>query len=481
MPDIPETDVAAHAASIKRGSIVAAAGCGKTEQIALATKASPGRRLILTHTHAGVDVLRARLKSHNVPRSQYHIDTIAGWCLRYTASYPARSGLRSVEPRSNEEWQGVYHAAAKLFASGTVYRVIQASYAGVFVDEYQDCGAEQHTVIKTLSEILPTCIFGDYLQAIFDFKQQPLDWGKDVFPFFTKEAELTKPWRWHNAGNNDMAHWLRDIRGALKGGSGINLQGRPSCVTWQALPDDDAARRNAILAVCKSAIPSNGDRLVIMDDPANLNGRALLAQKLSKFGFSNIEAIGCQTLFQAAQKLDAATGQTRLEVLMEFMAECMTGTEQTEFLRSVKARQEGKRKGTAKFGSLIDIGVAIVEGAGPMAAIDLLDGFRQRSDTYIYRREMFYAMRSALHTLAANGQGSLSEAMWQVQNKTRHAGRIIGRRSIGSTLLVKGLEFEHAVVIHTPGLTREDWYVALTRATKTLTIISPTEVLSFNE
>jgi hypothetical protein len=95
MAEKEDTDSAiAHLASTLRlGIIVAAAGCGKTEQIANATQLSGGRRLILTHTHAGVDVLRQRLKKLNVPRTKFRLDRIAGWCLRYAASFAARSGL----------------------------------------------------------------------------------------------------------------------------------------------------------------------------------------------------------------------------------------------------------------------------------------------------------------------------------------------------------------------------------------------------
>jgi len=37
---------------------------------------------------------------------------------------------------------------------------------------------------------------------------------------------------------------------------------------------------------------------------------------------------------------------------------------------------------------------------------------------------------------------------------------------------VKGLEFEHAVIVEYPGMTKEDWYVALTRATHSVTVLS---------
>lgn len=49
-------------ANSRRAAVVAAAGCGKTNLIAQAVAAhSGGRELILTHTHAGVHAIRARL------------------------------------------------------------------------------------------------------------------------------------------------------------------------------------------------------------------------------------------------------------------------------------------------------------------------------------------------------------------------------------------------------------------------------------
>jgi DNA helicase-2/ATP-dependent DNA helicase PcrA len=96
-------------------------------------------------------------------------------------------------------------------------------------------------------------------------------------------------------------------------------------------------------------------------------------------------------------------------------------------------------------------------------------------DTRIYRREMFSAMRAALRMKGLRPGSDLKDAIWEVQNRLRHIGRIIPKRAIGSTLLVKGLEFDHAVIIHTDSMSRKDWYVALTRATAGLTILSTFE------
>ena len=60
--------------------------------------------------------------------------------------------------------------------------------------------------------------------------------------------------------------------------------------------------------------------------------------------------------------------------------------------------------------------------------------------------------------------------------KRKHQSRSNVRRSIGSTLLVKGLEFEHAIIVRTADWQKswggyKDLYVALTRGTRTATLM----------
>ena len=79
---------------------------------------------------------------------------------------------------------------------------------------------------------------------------------------------------------------------------------------------------------------------------------------------------------------------------------------------------------------------------------------------------------SALHLMATREHRSLADAVWDIQNCLRHAGRRLGKKSIGSTLLVKGLEFDHAVIIDADSLSRKNLYVGLTRPIRSLTILS---------
>lgn len=58
------------------------------------------------------------------------------------------------------------------------------------------------------------------------------------------------------------------------------------------------------------------------------------------------------------------------------------------------------------------------------------------------------------------------------QRDMRHTGRPISHRKlIGTTLLVKGQEYDHAVILDADDLDAKNLYVAMTRGSKSLTII----------
>ncbi|MGY4501208.1 hypothetical protein ACVWYH_005139 [Bradyrhizobium sp. GM24.11] len=363
---------------------------------------------------------------------------------------------------------------------GLVYSIvvpwmINSSYGGCFVDEYQDCTLQQHEVIRRLANHLPTCIFGDPLQAIFDFRgQAPVSWEKDVFPIFGQAAELVTPWRWKNAENEELAEWLRAVRVTLQKGENLDLGNRPNCVTWTALPADPRHQQAAVVRQCLESMRDDLlGKLIVVGDSTNENRRSALAKKLAQQGFVTIEAVGCKTLFAAAKAIDGSVGQARFKMLLAFAAKCMTGADKAELQRAVDARQQGRRLGQAKFGDLLQLTEAVIQDGGDAAMLTFLHALRDRPGVRIYRREMYFAMQSALQTTTNTQPPSLHASIWEVQNRSRHAGRRLGTRSIGSTLLVKGLEFDRAIVTSTNAMSGKDWYVALTRATKTIRIISP--------
>ena len=74
------------------GYVVAPAGFGKTYLIAEAVSRSANRQLVLTHTYAGVNVLRRKMRELKVSNRAFRVDTIASWALRLSLSYLSTSG-----------------------------------------------------------------------------------------------------------------------------------------------------------------------------------------------------------------------------------------------------------------------------------------------------------------------------------------------------------------------------------------------------
>lgn len=216
--------------SVHRGSITAPAGCGKTQLIAdtlsLHTASKP--ILVLTHTNAGVSVLRARLQRRGVPISAYRIATIDGFALRLVGTFPMRSQVnpeifKLENPR--RDYPAIRDAAWRLLQAGHLSEALAATYSRLIVDEYQDCSLSQHAIIDWAAVVLPTCVLGDPMQAIFGFGGNPLvDWNKNVLRQFPSIGELQTPWRWRNAGAEAFGNWLLSCRNTLAAGGTIDLR-----------------------------------------------------------------------------------------------------------------------------------------------------------------------------------------------------------------------------------------------------------------
>ena len=110
--------------------------------------------------------------------------------------------------------------------------------------------------------------------------------------------------------------------------------------------------------------------------------------------------------------------------------------------------------------------------------VGFLTSLKGLSDVQIIRADLFNRMTGVLHKHILHPELTLREAAERYHSEFRYKGRPVGRRLIGTTLLVKGLEFDHAIVLDAGSLARKELYVALTRGARSLTIISSTATLN---
>ena len=300
-----------------KGYVRAPAGYGKTHLIAESVGLAAGRQLILTHTYAGVNALRTKLRDLRIASSLYQLDTIASWTLRLCLAYPEASGFSIEKPESNDQWGQLYSACARLLNLEFMRRIIRASYTGAFVDEYQDCSIAQHELVVALCEILPCRILGDPLQGIFEF-DDPVDWDTHVAPVFDFLGVLGTPHRWNKVGMPKIGEWLAGIRTKLEQGTTIDLNDTMPRGVFVKLVNgyDELARKQQ--SVCSYFSCADGHRAIAIHKgaPPFKQKCHQLARSLTG-AFASIEEIEGNALFAFFKTIDKArTNSKRLQAVV---------------------------------------------------------------------------------------------------------------------------------------------------------------------
>lgn len=468
---MPEYDLLA----VRLGAITAPAGCGKTQIIADTLTQHAGRKtvLILTHTNAGVTTLRQRMQRVNVPSSAYRIATLDGFAMRLVSFFPARSGLpaATLELRNpGADYPAIRLAALHLLQGGHLSETLAATYAHLIVDEYQDCNLVQHSLVTALATVLPTCVLGDPMQAIFGFGgNQLVDWNADVLQQFPPIGELNRPWRWINAGAPQFGQWLLDCRRVLQAGESVDLRRAPPEVIWVQLQPATAERQRLNAALTHS-VTAEGQVLVI-GDSRNPRARRQMASQTP--GATAVEPVDLADLtnFGLAFILEAPDAITRLA---HFAAETMTQVGVSALL----PRLDSLRRGTARTPPTPTEAALLAFAATPTypLAADALRAMMREDNARVYRPDVLYGCLRALQ-MAAGGPCTFAAATVRERERNRHENRQLARRAIGSTLLLKGLEAEVAVIPSPDSMDSRHLYVAMTRGSSRLVVCSATSDL----
>lgn len=461
MPD----DTVREFANSDRGLVVAPAGCGKTELIvrAVAANGERGRQLILTHTNAGVRALLDRLRKRGIPGRSYRVETIDGWALKYARAYPSLSGWICEEgPMEAAQWNLVRSAASKCLTKTSIRKVVTQSYSGVYVDEYQDCTGPQHKLILMLAELLPCRIVGDPLQGIFDF-DGGIDWSKEVQPCFPLLHRLDKPWRWQK--NPQLGEWLQTVRILLATGQEIDLITGP--ISWETHEPRTALSKCLYLPV------NSGESVVALMGKVENQSRAFAAKLKGRF--THMEVVECKPLLNTARKLDCLDGPARAVVVIDFACTCMSGVKSVlkkardAFAKELIPKISSKNKNGKVVQTLIDL----TQDRSEEAILQAVKQIEALPDRVIHGRELWQEFKRVVQECSI-AKAPLADLARKRRESTRYMGRRVDRRTVSRTLLVKGLEFDHAVVLNASSkdLDAKNFYVAITRGSKSLTILS---------
>jgi DNA helicase-2/ATP-dependent DNA helicase PcrA len=366
-----------------------------------------------------------------------------------------------------------------LLAIEAIQATVRASFDAIYVDEYQDCSRTQHAVVLALSAILPMRVLGDPLQGIFDFGESELvTWGTDVEPHFAPLEPLSEPHRW--AGKNPvLGAWLGHVREHLNRGEKIDLRGAPNgAVRFIQLPGDPRERGTIQRQMCSSAICPNGESLVAIH---NWEAQCHKIARDTGGKFRSLETMECDELFRSAGRFDDASGGQQLaQAVFEFACLCLTQVK-TDLEKTAARIFDGRGLQANRSYRHQEQLNALVELAntGTLKSVRQALVVLRRSDGAAEARyELFYEMLAALREHETGKHSCLKDAAVRSRDRTRRSGRAASRYVVGRTLLIKGQEFDHALILDAGAFDRKNLYVALTRASRTLTVLSVSPVLS---
>jgi hypothetical protein len=460
-----------------RGLVVAPAGCGKTHLITetlLRKQSKP--YLVLTHTTAGVAALKQRLKRLGAPNSHFVLSTIDGWALRVAKMFPNSCDIQADANNPQVFYPELRAKVNQYVGARHIAEIIGASYSRLLVDEYQDCNTQQHALVCALSEMLPTVIFGDPLQCIFNFGGPMPSWNNDIISRFPVIAELDIPWRWINSGNAELGQWILNCRGLLLNRQPIDLTSCPAHVNWGQLsanPQDNIRTQSQAQYRIRAQNPET-DSLLVIGDPQNFRARHNFAS--ISLGVDVVEPVDMRDITSIAGYLDVLVGTALVEKILESASTMMTGVGRAQIIKRLPIILAGKNRTPPS--DIEEAAKVLFECNSRHSLLRLIDVLEVSPTTRIFRKGAYSALKNAVMISCNDSSKNILQAAEIVREKRRHQGdRRIPLRAIGSTLLLKGLEADHTLILDASAMTASNLYVALSRGAKSVTVFSTSQTV----
>ncbi|MCX6157143.1 MAG: AAA family ATPase [Ignavibacteriae bacterium] len=453
-----------------KSMLIAPAGFGKTHAIAecLNHSKDKGKQLILTHTHAGVASIKEKIKKQGISNSSYSVETIMSFAQKYTLSFYNGSDIPK-QDNSEKYYPFLIEKATELFKLNPIKQIIVNSYKGLFVDEYQDCTLSQHKLILALSESLKTRILGDYLQGIYGFNSENLVDLEDTVimgEFAETKYELDEPQRWLRGNNTNLGSDLYLIRNSLLKKMEIDLE-KYSSIELHKCSDIYEEKYNVILDIIK-----NENNLLIIDPiTTNIHSRIKFIQRFNNIP-SLVESIYDKDFYKTSSIADKITEDNVIPMLSLLCDFLFNKTEVNKWLKRaglVKKKNDNDKTILKPLENILNILQDKYSSA--LFSIALKEVYKL-PNIKCYRKELFYTFCKALEQ-AEYGNITVFIAMTNIRNLISRMGRKLFGKSVGTTLLTKGLEFDTVLIINAHKFdSPKHLYVALTRASKRLIIFT---------
>lgn len=475
--------------------VVSPAGYGKTYSIAECVKYTTGRQLILTHTHAGITSIKTKLSNAGIPGTKFRVETISSFAQKYMMAFYKGNDIPDLEDSNYHEF--LLSKSVPIIKSGVVRKVIKATYSGLFIDEYQDCTKSQHSMILALSSILPTHIFGDPLQGIFDFNET-VDFDLDLIGF-QRFPDMTVPHRWYQSGNNrGLGEIIMEVRNTFEKRENLHLVHQPDVsfnvhlIIGELYANQEYKREltrllehledASVLVIIPEYIDtSRGQRRI----RGTIAERARLRSYIDfRKKFRLLEAIDDKLFYSLARKSDEIIASIKSsrnyvkKIRKEILQNLYNSTDLDEWFNDDGFKRKRKTVDQEKSKLLSQAFDEFFQYPSPGNLLKIIQILNKRFMVKFQREEIMFSYLKALK-IASLENLEVIEAMRRNRNVIRRLGRKVLARCIGTTLLTKGLEFDVVVILDAHKFdSHKKLYVAISRACKSLHIFTNSLVLS---
>lgn len=190
-----------------------------------------------------------------------------------------------------------------------------------------------------------------------------------------------------------------------------------------------------------------------------------------------MEEIERRTLFDFLKKFEQGSRKEQILEIFEVSSKCMTkvGSE----LRTISNCVEKNRKYRGNKHKVLfeNIENYILTGY-PILIIEILKYIGAIEGSNIYRKELWSDLKKLFSSFTLSPNDDLiSLARKQIEMYSVKGCRQIYNKTISRPLLIKGLEFNHAILLDADALKPKELYVSLTRGSNYLTILSEDRII----
>ncbi|MFA6832869.1 MAG: UvrD-helicase domain-containing protein, partial [Bacteroidaceae bacterium] len=413
-------------------------------------------------------------------------------------------GSSALPPEDEKTYfDGIIDKCSELLQSNVVQSVIQITYNGIFVDEYQDCTIDQHKMIMLLGVNLPLHLLGDPLQGIFSFELKPLVNFDNDLASFQRFNLLKYPWRWHK-DNIALGKQILEFRTILESKQPIVLKSNFSAnlIVEQCKPNlGEHSPEYSRWLRCIFEKYDNESLLVIYPSYKHNNTygqlvlKGILSDRIklkSKIDFNNsyriLDAIDSSEYYRCAKKIDKYLENCRNGRRIKRIArlyDIMDGlhintTSLNKWINKKENRFTSRTKKYAPDSEHLKYLFDKYEKSININNLILLINFIfNLSDMKCHYKGLYYELKHSAE-ISISESITMFDAMKVLKSKIRHIGRKVDGRCIGTTLLTKGLEFDTVIIYGADKFEdSKNSYVAISRACRRLVLLTETTTINF--